>query len=274
MRAIRVFVAALLAAGMVTVLSAQPGRQPGGFGGFNQDTVLMVLTNEDLQKEVKVTDAQKEKFNEIAEKQQETQKKASEGMREKFADAKGDQDKMRELFTEMQKEMSKVTAEARKALDTELTADQKKRLKQIEIQRMGFNVFNDPDAKVEQPKGKGKGGLGGGFGQFRPTDEQKALMKEVQKSLSLNDSQKSSIKGISADFTKESGEIRREAFSGGFDQEKMAEANKKVEKLRTEYWTKVTDVFDEGQKKAWKEAAGEPFDTSKLNQFRQPPRKD
>ena len=94
---------------------------------------------------------------------------------------------------------------------------------------------------------------GGGFG-FRPNEAQRELMKEVQAVLKLSDSQKSSIKEITAEFNKTSGEIRREAGlgfgGGGFgkgkqpDPEKAAEANKKIEKLRTETWAKIEEALD------------------------------
>jgi len=263
MRAIRCLVAALLAAGIVTVVAAQPGgRQFGGFG--QQDTHVLILTNKALQEEVKVTDAQKTKFKDIAEKQAEMMKKAGEGLKEKFADAQGDQDKLKELFEGLQKDRTKLAEDVRKMIDAELTADQKKRLKQIQIQSMGFRVFNDPDAKAEAPK-KGKGGFGGGFGGFGVSESDKALMKEVQGALKLSDSQKSTIKGLTADANKERQEIFKDAGIGGgkggfgkVDPEKLEAANKKVDKVNKEVWAKIDEAFDDNQKKAWKNFVGEP----------------
>ncbi|MCS6864437.1 MAG: hypothetical protein RMJ56_11405 [Gemmataceae bacterium] len=269
MRAIRCFVAALLAAGMVTLVSAQPGPGFGfGFGGL--DVTNAVLTNTDLQQEIKVTDQQKEKFKPLADKQAEFAKE----LREAFGGG-GKFDK--EKFAEINEKRTKLNEEIRKVVDETLTAEQKKRLKQISIQLLSFNVFNDPNAK-----GGGGGKGGGGFG-FRPTEAQRELIKEVQSALNLTDSQKNSIKELTAEFNRTSGEIRREAGIGfGFgkgkqqqpDPEKVAEANKKIEKLRSETWAKIEETLDDNQKKAWKELVGAPFDISKLTQPRQPRQRD
>jgi Spy/CpxP family protein refolding chaperone len=266
MRGIRCLVAAVLAAGIVTVVAAQPGRQFGG--GGQQDVYTMVLTNTALQEELKVTDAQKEKFKGIAEKQKEATDKVRSDFKDKFADAKGDKDKSREVRTEMGKETAKISAEAHKALDAELTADQKKRLKQIGVQLMGVNVFADPEAKTG-----GFGGFGGGF-----SDSQKATMKQVADALKLTDDQKSKIKGQVEEYTKDRDSIRKDVFGdskfgkGNFDAEKQKDFRTKSGKLSTETIGKISESLDENQKKAWKELTGEPFDTSKL--FQPPPKKD
>jgi len=216
MRGIRCLVAAVLAAGIVTVVAAQPGRQFGG--GGQQDVYTMVLTNTALQEELKVTDAQKEKFKGIAEKQKEASDKVRSDFKDKFADAKGDKDKSKEVRTEMGKETAKITAETHKALDTELTADQKKRLKQISVQLMGVNAFADPEAKT--------GGFGG-FGGGGFSDSQKATIKEVTDTLKLTDDQKSKIKGQVEEYTKDRESIRKDVFGdskfgkGNFDAEKQ-----------------------------------------------------
>jgi len=268
MRAIRCCVAALLAAGIVTMVAAQPGRQ-GRFGFGQQDTYMLVLTNTALQEEVKVTDAQKETFKTIVTKQEEMSKKANEGLKEKFQDAKGDKEKLTELFETMQKENAKVRAEIKKLLDAELTADQKKRLHQVSIQAMGVGVFGDPEAK----------GSGGGFRNFfGPTEAQKAIMKEVQDTLKLTDTQKSSIKGIMTEYNKDVSDMRKEIFGekkggfGGFDPGKQAEFQKKSGKLGKEVMAKIEDLLDDTQKKTWKELTGPTFDLSKLRTI--PPKKD
>ncbi|MBP3956837.1 hypothetical protein J8F10_16305 [Gemmata sp. G18] len=245
MRAIRCLVAAVLAAGIVTVVAAQPGRGGGGFGG--QDVTTLVLTNAALQEEIKVTDAQKEKFKPAVEKQTE--------MNKEFAGAfKGGFDK--DKFTELNEKRTKVSEEVKKVVDETLTADQKKRLKQISIQVMNFTVFNDPEAKG---KGKGFGGT---------TEAQKAVMKDVAEALKLSDAQKSTVKGLVDEFNKESRELFAEAGGGGkgkqIDPEKFEAANKKVDKLRKETWAKIEEALDGTQKTAWKGLVGEPFDTAKL----------
>jgi Spy/CpxP family protein refolding chaperone len=265
MRGIRCLVAAVLAAGIVTVVAAQPGRQPGGFGQ-GQDTYMLVLTNKALQEEVKVTDAQKDKFKTITEKQKEMTDKVRADFKDKLADSKGDKDKSKEVRTEMGKETSKITAEVRKMLDTELTTEQKTRLKQIGVQVMGINAFADPDAKTGG--GGGFGGFGGGF-----SDSQKATIKEVADALKLTDAQKTKIKGLIEEYTKDRASVQKDIFGettkgkGGFgkvDPEKQKDFQTKSAKLTTEVMGKITDSLDDTQKTAWKGLVGDAFDTSKL----------
>jgi hypothetical protein len=253
MRLFRCCLAALLAAGIVTVVAAQPGG--GGFGGGTPDVENLVFTNAAVQDDLKITDAQKEKFKPVVDKQTETGKK----FREAFSGGKFDKDK----FADLNKEREANSEEAKKVRNEVLTDAQKKRLKQIQTQAMTFSVFNDPEAKG----GKG-GGNFGGFGG--PTELQKEIMKDTQAALKLSDSQKSSIKGIVTDFGKERQEIYKDAGisfgkgGGKADPEKREAADKKVEKVRKEAWGKVVDLFDDSQKKTWKELTGDPFDTEKL----------
>ncbi|MBM3981540.1 MAG: hypothetical protein FJ304_14925 [Planctomycetes bacterium] len=276
MRATRFGLAVVLATGMVGIVSAQPGGG-FGFGGFGgNDTTALVLTNKALQEELKITDTQKEKLKEATAKQTEATKKIFEGMKDKFVGAKGDKDKLKEMMEDMQKEQAKITADMRKAIDAELTSDQKKRLKQISVQALGLNVFKDPEAKA-------KAG-GGGFGGFGGTSTaQKALMKEVQESLNLSAAQKTSIKAAVAEFEKDQTEIYKEAGinPGGFggfgkqpDPEKLEAANKKIEKSRKEAWVTIEEALDAEQKKTWKDTIGDAFDTSKLRTQFVRPKKD
>ncbi len=259
MRAIRCLLAAALAAGIVTVVVAQPGGGFGGGGGGDVNT--LVFTNAALQEEIKLTAAQKEKMKPVADKQAEIAK----SMRDAFSGGKFDKEK----FTEIREKAEKVAEESKKVIDDTLTADQKKRLKQISIQVMGFTAFGDPEAKG------GKGGFGG------PSEAQKAIMKEVGETMKFTDKQKTAIKGIADEFNKESREIRTEAGIGGGkggkgkapDAEKAEAANKKIDKLRKEAWTKVEGELDATQKTAWKGLVGEAFDTSKLRPA-PPPKKD
>lgn len=271
MRGIRCLVAAVLAAGIVTVVAAQPGRQPGGFGQ-GQDTYMLVLTNKALQEEVKVTDAQKEKFKAIAEKQKEGTDKIRADFKDKLTDAKGDKDKSKEVRTEMGKETSKISAETRKALDAELTTEQKTRLSQISVQVMGINAFADPESKMTG----GFGGFGGGFGGGGFSDSQKATIKTVADTLKLTDAQKTKIKGLLEEYNKDRASIQKDIFGekvgkGTFDQEKQKDFRTKSAKLSTEVMGKIAETLDDTQKTAWKGLVGDAFDTSKLFQI---PKKD
>ncbi len=251
MRAIRCLVAAVLAAGIVTVVAAQ---QPGGRFGGGGDVNALVLTNAALQEDLKVSAEQKTKLKPAVEKQEALNKKRGEIF------GKGGKGFDKDAFTAYQEESKKVGEEVKKVVDDTLTADQKNRLKQIATQVMGFNAFNDPEAKG------GKGGFGG------PSEADKAIMKEVGAALKLSDKQKSTIKGVVDEFNKERQEINKEAgIGGGFgtkgkapDEEKVKSANTKIAKSRKEAWGKIEEALDGTQKTAWKGLVGEPFDTEKL----------
>lgn len=250
MRAIRCAVAALLAAGIVAMVGAQPPRPGGGGGGG--DLTVAVMTNAALQEELKITDAQKEKFKPLADKQAEMGKK----MREMFGKGKDGFDK--EKFADLQKEGEKIAEEVKKAMDEVLTADQKKRLKQIGVQALSINVFADPD---------GKNAFGQPYG-----DAQKAIMKETAEALKLTDSQRGKIKDILVEHNKDREAIGKDVFGdakggkGFFDPEKQKDFREKTGKLSAETMGRIADVLDDGQKKAWKDVVGEPFDMTKLFQ--------
>jgi hypothetical protein len=170
-------------------------------------------------------------------------------------------DKFKEIGEAMQKEGAKLTEETKKLLDAELTADQKKRLKQIAVQQLSVTVFADPDGK-------------NAFGQPH-SDATKAVMKEVADALKLSDGQKTKIKDIVVEYNKDRDAIRKDVFGGGkggFDPEKQKEFREKAGKLSTETLGKIAEGLDDTQKKAWKELVGEAFDTSKL--VAPPPKKD
>src|SRR5262249_27789279 len=89
---------------------------------------------------------------------------------------------------------------------------------------------------------------------------------EVADALKLTDAQKTAIKTAVGDFDKE----RRDIFAdlgfkkGMFDAEKFADAQKKVRKIQTDATDKIVGMFDDTQKKTWKEMIGEAFDLTKL----------
>ena len=65
MRATRYVLAAVLAAGIVTMASAQPGGRQGGFGGGGPDFISL-YSNTAMQDELKMTDAQKKRLKQLA----------------------------------------------------------------------------------------------------------------------------------------------------------------------------------------------------------------
>jgi hypothetical protein len=231
---------------MFAVVQAQQGR--GGFGGFGGVTTLVKAKV--VQEELKMTDEQITKVDEWA---KEFGAKSREIMKDKgveFGGGKGGGGKGG-LSPEMQEKMAAATAEINKVafkdLGEILKKEQIERLKQIDRQYLGVNAFTDA---------------------------------ETAASLKLTDTQKTSIKGISEDLGKDRREIMTEAGfggkgggKGGFDPEKMAEVNKKVQKVQKEYVGKVVDLLNDEQKKTWTTLIGAPFDVSKIPLFGGPMKK-
>jgi hypothetical protein len=246
MRIGRFVMVAALTAGLVVLSSyagstvaQQKGKGKGGFGGFGfggfggpGSLTTAVLNNKALQEELKVSPEQQTKLKPAAE----MQKKLQDKMAEAFKDAGGDFQKMQEIGTKLNEERLKVVEETKKAVEETLSADQKTRLKQIEVQQAGPMAFAN---------------------------------EETVKDLKLTDAQKNKIKGINDEFTKDSREAFAELRGGGFDQDKMAEVNRKVDKLRAAALTQIQEALSDDQKKTWKTLVGEPFDVAKLRpQFR------
>lgn len=239
----KVVIAMFLAGGMLAVVQAQPGRG-FGFGGFGGPSGL--VRAKAVQEELKMTDDQVTKVNEWA---KEFGPKSMEIMKDKGIEfgGKGGGGKgggFGKQTPEQMEKMAAATAEinkvAYKELGDILKKEQVDRLKEIDRQNQGINAFHD---------------------------------EEVVSALKLTDSQKTSIKGFTTDFGKDSQEIRSEAGlgggkggggKGGFDPEKMAEMNKKIQKTSKEYVAKAVDLLNDEQKKTWKTLTGEPFDISKI----------
>jgi Spy/CpxP family protein refolding chaperone/predicted transcriptional regulator len=210
-------------------LAQQPGGgrggrggagQPGGRGGRGMMGGIMLLSNEAVQKELKVTDEQKEKLKTFAEEQGQ---KLQEKMREARDDAAGDPQKMMDAMT-------KVNAEAMKTLADSKILDEKQlnRFKQVELQ---VNLQR-----------QGPAALAGG---------------EVAKTLKVSDEQKEKLRGLAEEFRKDRTELGREAFGNG---EGAADARKKLQTVTKEYMAKATDVLNSDQKKELKEMTGEHFE--------------
>lgn len=224
----------LLAAVAVAAVAAgtsQAQRQPGG-GGMRQQTPLYMtaLTNEDLQKDLKVTDDQKKSLKEVMDKAADIAKKRAE----LFTGGQPDREKM----TELQTASTKLTEEAKTATDKAFTDDQKKRIKQIDVQRMGFAAFANED---------------------------------VVKAMKFTDDQKAKLKTVSEEYTKARADLQKEYGLGGgggarpmIDAEKMAEYTKKSTALSTETMDKAKKELTDDQKKTWTELTGAAFDLAKL----------
>jgi len=231
MRAIRFVMAGLLVAGLVVMADAQQGRFGGG---FNLWTPGRLIAQEAVQKDLKLSDEQIEKV-----------KTWTEAQAAKAAEAKGNfkggnfKNMTKEERQEFQEKQAKLAAESRTAAYKDLAGvlkpEQLTRLKQIELQASGITAFTSD---------------------------------EIITALKLTDSQKSKVKEIVTEFGKDRAEVFGGAggggFKGGFDKEKMAENQKKIDKLEKSAFGDVEESLTADQKKTWKELTGEPFDRSKL----------
>ena len=130
----------------------RPGRGgPGGRGGFGPAGLLQ---NEGVQKELKLTDDQIKKVQDVA-----------KDIREKHKD---DFDKVRSLDQaerrEKMQELTKtVSEETTKALADVLKPEQQKRLKQLTLQREGTRAFSNAEVQMA----------------LKLTDEQKDKIKTI-----------------------------------------------------------------------------------------------
>lgn len=134
----------LLTIGLVVVSAFAMAQGGGGggrggqrFGGGMQMGNAFLLNRSDVQKDLKLSDEQKTKLQEIQTAQREK-------MREMFQNGGGggDRQAMMEMMQKMQKENEEATNKV-------LTSDQQKRLKQIGIQLAGDRAIMNPEVQKD-----------------------------------------------------------------------------------------------------------------------------
>jgi hypothetical protein len=219
-------------AGLLAVgMVALVQAQPGfGFGGGGGVTAL--VNNKAVQEDIKASEEQVKKITDWTKEFKTTRDKINKDEGVEFVKGTKIDEEMRAKMTTAN---GKISKEAYKQLGDILKKEQIDRVKQIERQQLGVNAFANT---------------------------------EVVDTLKLSDSQKTSVKGITGDYTKETRDIFSElGFKKGmFDAEKFADAQKKVQKLGKEYMGKLVDILEDGQKKTWKDMTGATFDVTKLQQ--------
>ena len=183
---------------------------PGGGGG-------MLLNNPGVQKELKLTDDQVGKIT-----------KSGEELREKFRD---DFASLRDASSEERREkgealMKKVQDEGKKAYGAILTADQSRRLEQIQRQQNVLNSLTSEEVRS----------------QLKLSDDQVAKVKQIR-----DDHQKSAREAMGDLGRDAAPEDRRKAFE-------------KVNADRKEAGTKAMVVLTAEQKSTWKDLTGEPYE--------------
>lgn len=180
--AVLLLVVALAAPALAQEKKKRPGA--GGFG-MARGGVAMLLTNADVQKDINMTDAQKEAIKSFGEKQ-----------REMF---QGFQNMSNE---ERQEAIKKIATESEK-LVKDLKPEQQTRLKQIQLQQAGIQAFVNADVA------KGLGLSDDEVAKVKLSDEQKDKLKEIA------DEQRKEMQelfqgGFGADAQKKIAALRKE----------------------------------------------------------------
>ena len=198
------------------------GLGGGGFGGGFSLKALLV-TNKALQDELKISDDLKDKFA----KYQEVQTAEMQKLRTLGNE---DEDQLARLKVQIK------LVEDRMALTKALSAEQAKRLTQIERQQLGLRAFTN---------------------------------EKIVKELNLTEDQKAKVKTATDDYNKDA----RELAGGGGGAGGAGrfggnpETQKKMNALREEAMDKIEESLTQAQRKQWKEMTGEKFDTAKLFAF-------
>jgi Spy/CpxP family protein refolding chaperone len=191
----------LAASALCNTAWAQPGPRGGG-PMFTQTPAMMyaaLLNAPTVQKDLNLTDDQKAKIKQAAEK-------SRAAMRELVSKMGNMGDATDEERAEMRKKMQAQQEESRKAVSDVLQPEQLKRLKEIALQRMGTGALSD---------------------------------KDVQKELKLTDEQIAKIKSIGEEAMKKMGELFSAGPGGDMDamRKKMEEMRKDTEAKLTNVLT-------------------------------------
>jgi len=157
----RICLTLALVAVMAAPAMAQRQRQGGGGRGGFQFGPLQLLANKSVQEELKITDDQKKKIEEVS--------KANRDEREKLMkDAGITRENAREKRDEMAKITKTLNEKADKAVEgVGLTTEQSKRFGQIRLQTMGMRAFSNEKVQAD----------------LKLTDDQKKKIKEVSEAL-------------------------------------------------------------------------------------------
>lgn len=237
----------LMAAGVLALCGGTATAQPGGgfgFGGGAPTNLRTALfSNKPLQDELKITDEQATKLKEVGAKQAEELKPFMPQLPMGFggggfggggrggfglvAQAPRD-DEGALAFHKLQ---VKLIEERAALIKGTLTAEQQKRLTQLENQQLGAAAFTTA---------------------------------RVVKELGLSDEATKKMQEMTDAMNKESQEMQQNAFQDGFDRDKMQELQTKQRTLRAETVEKMAKALTDDQRKKWKDMTGEAFDFTKL----------
>jgi hypothetical protein len=208
--------------GQPKVIQPQPiqpgGLPPGGFGGgmginpFGMmNSPLMLVANADVQKDLKAKPEQVKKFNELADQFKKNQLAAMQGAMDK----------------DSMKKLQDLNESTKKSLGEILTAEQSKRLTQLELQAKGpMALF---DGKISADLGVTK-------------DQRTQVMKVYQNGM-----------------TKMSEMYKDMKFDPQTMQKQMADMQKKSADLNRSITADMIKTLTTEQQTKWKGMVGEPF---------------
>jgi hypothetical protein len=224
----------LLTAALAALATAPAFGQliPGMFPALeNGLQAPILLANRGVQKEIQMTEEQKNQFRKIV-------TDVHEKYKADLANARGDAKKWVSLIRESTQE---TTEKVNKSIPNILKPKQVKRLKQIEIQVNGLISLNKPEVQK----------------QLKLTDKQREEIKGIDEGLKQDIAEV--VKGASNGTRPRPLEAARKA----------AETPRKIQTLNDDATKKALAKLTSEQKKTWNEMTGEKFDF-KFDVFNRP----
>lgn len=216
-----VALAVLLLAGSTSY--AQRGRRGGR--GFSTIPKAALLGSEQVQKELNITEEQKDQIEEIV-KSSLPPRGSRESIQKLFELPKEERQKKIDEFRE---KMAKAAEEAGKKVAAVLDETQNKRLGEIVLQMRGTSALSDKEVAAK----------------LKVTDEQQQKIKDLAE--------------VQREMQRELYDSIREAFRNQ-DRDKIGELRKKGADLRTETQKAVLEVLTADQKSQFEQLKGKKFE--------------
>ncbi|MCS6860447.1 MAG: hypothetical protein NZT92_09030 [Abditibacteriales bacterium] len=189
------------------------GRFGGAFGGPG-GVVLQLVRMPEVQAELKLTDEQKVKLQQVGQELLQSGRELLQGLRDLSPE-------------EREKRRQEFQAETTKRINAVLNEEQRKRLRQLVLQRQGVAIIAQ-DEEVAQ--------------QLKVTNDQKLKIQDIVRA--ANEERRALLQGGFG------------GGGGGVSPEMRARMNEITRKTNE----KIEAVLTDEQKKQWKEMCGAPFD--------------
>lgn len=211
---IRTTATVILIALLAVTAFAQRGQGQGGmrFGAGMQNSGIFLLMRADVQRDLELSSEQKSKLDAIQQESMEQMRTMFEEMRNSGGG-----------FESMRETMEKFQAEVTKKAHAVLNDQQRKRLKEIEVQLQGNRAILNP---------------------------------EIQKDLGLTDAQKAKIKSLQDNLNAANQALMQDVRDGLIDMQSVRERMENNNKVLD---TELGKVLTEEQAAKLKAMAGKPF---------------